>query len=76
MTCYVTCPDIRKTVTPDFKTPGLGKILYVDLGAGNSRLGGTALSTVYNQVRVCVCVSCSVSNKHFRSALFVAVGSV
>ncbi len=52
LTCYVTCPDIRRTVTPDFKAPGLGKILYVDLGAGNSRVGGSALSTVFNQVGI------------------------
>ncbi|KAI2509181.1 CobB/CobQ-like glutamine amidotransferase domain [Fragilaria crotonensis] len=51
MTCYVTCPDITKTVTPDLKCPAEGsKLLYVDLGNGNSRLGGSALAQVYNQI--------------------------
>ena len=27
-------------------------LLYVDLGGGNRRLGGTALATVHSQVRV------------------------
>ena len=35
MTCYVTCPDITKTVTPDLKCPAEGsKLLFVDLGQG------------------------------------------
>jgi phosphoribosylformylglycinamidine synthase len=51
LTCYVTCPDITKTVTPDLKCPSSGStLLYVDLGAGHARLGGTALGQVYNQV--------------------------
>lgn len=51
MTCYVTCPDITKTVTPDLKCPTEGsKLLYIDLGQGKARLGGSALATVYNQV--------------------------
>lgn len=51
LTCYVTCPDITKTVTPDLKCPEKGsKLLYVDLGHGKTRLGGTALAQVYSQV--------------------------
>lgn len=51
LTCYVTCPDITKTVTPDLKCPSTGsKLLYVDLGKGKARLGGTALAQVYSQV--------------------------
>lgn len=51
MTCYVTCPDITKTVTPDLKCPAEGsKLLFIDLGQGKDRLGGSALATVYNQV--------------------------
>jgi phosphoribosylformylglycinamidine synthase len=51
MTCYVTCPDITKTVTPDLKCPKDGsKLLFVDLGGGKKRLGGSALATVYSQI--------------------------
>ena len=50
LSAYVTCPDITKTVTPDLKLPGKGRILYVDLGGGRSRLGGSALAQVYGQI--------------------------
>jgi len=51
MTCYVTCPDITKTVTPDLKCPEIGsRLLYIDLGKGKSRLGGSSLAQVYNQI--------------------------
>ncbi|CAM9462984.1 unnamed protein product [Ascophyllum nodosum] len=50
MTLYCTCPDITKTVTPDLKLKGTGRLLYVDLGAGEARLGGTCLAQVYGQV--------------------------
>ncbi|MDA8100874.1 MAG: phosphoribosylformylglycinamidine synthase [Nitrospiraceae bacterium] len=47
---YVTCPDITKTVTPDIKLPGWDKLLFIDLGSGKNRLGGSALAQVYGQV--------------------------
>eukprot|EP00934_Nitzschia_sp_Nitz4_P005881 Nitzschia sp. Nitz4//scaffold35_size145790//45023//49253//NITZ4_003020-RA/size145790-augustus-gene-0.133-mRNA-1//-1//CDS//3329549094//5871//frame0 len=51
MTCYVTCPDITKTVTPDLKTPSSpSSLLYIDLGEGKTRLGGSALAQVYSQI--------------------------
>lgn len=51
LTCYVTCPDITKTVTPDLKCSPRGSVLiFVDLGGGNHRLGGSALAQVYSQV--------------------------
>ncbi len=50
VSAYVTCPDITKTVTPDLKRPGQGRLLYVDLGLGNHRLGGSALAQVFGQV--------------------------
>jgi phosphoribosylformylglycinamidine synthase len=51
LTCYVTCPDITKTVTPDLKCPTPGsKLFLIDLGCGNARLGGSALAQVYGQV--------------------------
>lgn len=52
MTCYVTCPDITKTVTPDLKCPGGSKttLLFVDLGGGKARMGGSSLAQTYNQI--------------------------
>lgn len=51
MTCYVTCPDITKTVTPDLKCPPSGsKLLFIDLGDGKMRMGGSALAQVYSQI--------------------------
>ena len=47
---YVTCPDIAKTVTPDLKLPGEGKLLFIDLGNGHNRLGGSALAHVYEHL--------------------------
>jgi phosphoribosylformylglycinamidine synthase len=50
ISAYVTCPDVTKTVTPDLKLPGRGRLLWVDLGGGRHRLGGSALAQVYGQV--------------------------
>lgn len=51
ISAYVTCPDITKTVTPDLKLPGSGKLIHVDLAQGQGkRLGGSCLG----QVRQCL----------------------
>jgi phosphoribosylformylglycinamidine synthase len=50
ISAYVTCPDITKTVTPDIKMPGRGKLLFIDLSGGKNRLGGSALAQVFGQV--------------------------
>ncbi len=50
VSAYVTCPDVTKTVTPDLKLPGEGRLLYVDLGGGVHRLGGSSLAHVYGQI--------------------------
>jgi phosphoribosylformylglycinamidine synthase len=50
ISAYVTCPDITKTVTPDLKMPGWGKLLFIDLSGGRSRLGGSAIAQVYGQI--------------------------
>ena len=52
ISAYVTCPDITLTVTPDLKLPGSGKLLWVDLGGGKQRLGGSALAHAYSQVKL------------------------
>ena len=52
LTCYAPCPDITKTVTPDFKYPDVGQVVYVNLSgrSGLRRLGGSALATVFAQL--------------------------
>lgn len=50
ISAYATCPDITKTVTPDIKRPGGSKLLYVDIGRGRYRLGGSSLAHVYGQI--------------------------
>lgn len=53
VSCYAPCPDIRQVVTPDLKAPAAekrGRILFVDLSDGQSRIGGTALTQVYNSL--------------------------
>ncbi len=49
ISAYVTCPDVNKVVTPDIKRPGSSRLLYVDLGEGRYRLGGSALAQCYGQ---------------------------
>ncbi len=50
ISAYVTSPDIRQTVTPDLELPGEGRLLFVDLGGGRNRLGGSALAHVFSQI--------------------------
>ncbi|MEW6418742.1 MAG: phosphoribosylformylglycinamidine synthase [Nitrospirota bacterium] len=50
ISAYVTCPDVAKVITPDFKRPGESKLIYIDLGKGKYRIGGTALAQVYRQI--------------------------
>ncbi|MFO7587659.1 MAG: phosphoribosylformylglycinamidine synthase [Gemmatimonadota bacterium] len=50
MSAYAPCPDVTVTVTPDLALPGRGRLLYVDLGGGRHRLGGSALAQCFGQV--------------------------
>jgi len=50
ISAYATCPDITKIITPDIKKPGISKLLYIDLGLGRYRMGGTSLAHVYGQI--------------------------
>src|SRR3990172_2945321 len=47
---YATCPDITKVITPDIKRPGRSKVLFIDIGRGRHRLGGSSLAHVYGQI--------------------------
>ncbi|MDA8105667.1 MAG: phosphoribosylformylglycinamidine synthase [Nitrospiraceae bacterium] len=50
ISAYATCPDITRVITPDIKSPGRSRLLFVDLGKGKNRLGGSALAQCYSQV--------------------------
>ncbi len=50
ISAYAPCPDVTKAVTPDIKRPGKSRLLFIDLGGGRNRLGGTALAQVYGQI--------------------------
>ena len=50
ISAYVTCPDVTRVITPDLKRPGESKLIYIDLGEGKNRLGGSALAQCYKQI--------------------------
>ncbi len=50
ISAYAPCPDITRIITPDIKRPSLSRLVYIDLGQGKNRLGGTALAQVFNQL--------------------------
>ncbi|RJQ17922.1 MAG: phosphoribosylformylglycinamidine synthase [Nitrospiraceae bacterium] len=50
ISAYATCPDVTKVITPDIKRPGQSKLIFIDLGKGKNRPGGSALAQVYNQI--------------------------
>ncbi len=50
ISAYATCPDITKVVTPDIKKPGQSRLLFIDIGKGKNRMGGSALAQCYGQV--------------------------
>ena len=50
VSAYVTCPDVNRVVTPDLKHPDEGRLLFIDLSGGRTRLGGSALAQVYSQI--------------------------
>ena len=50
ISAYAPCPDITKVITPDLKMSGKSKLIYIDLGNGKNRLGGSALAQCYKQI--------------------------
>ena len=42
--------DVRKAVTPQLRPEAEAELLFVDLGAGRNRLGGSVLAQTYNQL--------------------------
>ena len=50
ITGFSPVTDVRKTLTPQLNTTVESSLIFIDLAQGNQRLGGSALSQVYNQV--------------------------
>ena len=51
VSAFAPVTDVRKTLTPQLRTDqGETDLLYIDLGKGQNRLGGSALAQVYKQV--------------------------
>ncbi|CAB0151558.1 Phosphoribosylformylglycinamidine synthase [Pseudidiomarina piscicola] len=51
ITAFGRVQDVRRTVTPQLRTDkGPSQLLLVDLGHGQTRLGGSALAQVYRQL--------------------------
>lgn len=50
ITGFAPVQDVRKTVTPELKNTADSILLAVDLGFGKARMGGSALSQVYNDM--------------------------
>lgn len=46
---YCTCPNILKSITPEFKSSN-SDLIFIDLGYGSTRLGGSAYNQVNNIV--------------------------
>lgn len=49
ISAYAPMPDITKVITPDIKSYE-SKLLWVDLGMGKKRLGGSSLAHAYGQI--------------------------
>ncbi|MDO4627027.1 MAG: phosphoribosylformylglycinamidine synthase [Pasteurellaceae bacterium] len=51
ISAFARVEDVRKTVTPQLRTDkGDSRLLLIDLGAGQNRLGASALAQVYKQL--------------------------
>ncbi len=70
ISAYAPCPDITKVITPDLKAPGKSRLIYIDLGSGKNRLGGSALAQCYKQVGT---TSPDVENSRLLKDVFYAV---
>ena len=49
ITGFAPVQDVRKTVTPELKNVADSVLLFIDLGFGKARMGGSALAQVYNE---------------------------
>lgn len=50
VTAFAAVADVTRTLTPELRRDaGASRLLWIDLGAGQSRLGGSVLAQVYRQ---------------------------
>jgi len=50
VSAYAAVPDITKVVTPEIKSPGKSRLIFLDISGHKPRLGGSALAQVYGQI--------------------------
>ncbi|WP_127243849.1 phosphoribosylformylglycinamidine synthase [Neisseria meningitidis] len=50
ISAFAPVQDVRKTVTPELKNVGDSVLLFIDLGFGKARMGGSAFGQVYNNM--------------------------
>jgi len=50
VSAYATMPNIEKLMTPDIKRPGESRLMFIDLSAGENRLGGSALAQIFGKI--------------------------
>lgn len=50
ITGYAMVPDFREVATPNIKSPGQSRLLYIDFGGGKYRLGGSAFLQYLKQL--------------------------
>ena len=50
ISAFAPVQDVRKTVTPELKNVEDSVLLFIDLGFGKARMGGSAFSQVYNNM--------------------------
>jgi phosphoribosylformylglycinamidine synthase len=50
ISAYASMDDVTRKVTPDIKKPGESKLLFIELGEGRNRMGGSALAQALGQL--------------------------
>ncbi|MGB5997005.1 MAG: phosphoribosylformylglycinamidine synthase [Marinomonas sp.] len=50
ITAFAPVADVRKTLTPELQNNADTRLLLIDLGAGQNRLGGSVIAQVYNKL--------------------------
>lgn len=50
ISAFAPVSDINRTLTPELKADASSKLIFIDLGKGNSRLGGSALAQAYQAI--------------------------
>jgi phosphoribosylformylglycinamidine synthase len=50
ITAFAPVSDVRKTLTPELQDKADTRLLLIDLGAGQNRLGGSVIAQVYNKL--------------------------